>query len=576
VSVRTSRLLALGVVLVAPLFGVIVLRAPLMNHLAYRDPWFYSGYGWTLAHHIEVFGWFYYAVRFPVTLPIRWTTDLFGPVAGYVVLRYAVLVGTGAALYACVRRFASVTVACASVVLLAINPFYMRMVLWDYTSYIALPCAIVAVAVWLMASTRGATFWAFLGSGALLGASVFANPLSATVVPALAFVEIAAVLRGGARELARLAARSAAAALGAAVVFVGGYLGYYAYLGSFDPYELLEPTIEFIRATDQRSAPFQLPLTEFLEGEPRIYAPLLLSLGLAVALGRAVGERGIRGRLAQFALAYVAVVWIYRLTITSAVVETWWAYNMVAISMCFAAPLILDELERAMGRRSFYVTITVAIASAAIATFVIRTRNSWAVSVYEHVRDNFPVLIALLALGVASAGLLRFSGNTAVRAAVAGAFFALVAFVSLTPARYAGTRQTGEFAEDGRAELRGYRAAFDMAKLIEDVDQPDRRTLLWTTLVGSPVVSWTNLPHQGGSINNPEAPLQSLSSIAPGQDGLLRYPTTARVLLLSQDPADMDRGVRALRRLRMHPTLLRRGSWGDGYLQYALVALPRQ
>ena len=94
--------------------GVLVLRAPLMNNLAYRDPWFYSGYGWTLEHHIEIFGWFYYSVRFPVTLPIRWFTDLFGPVTGALLLRYVLLAGTGAVFYMCVRRFASVGVAAVS------------------------------------------------------------------------------------------------------------------------------------------------------------------------------------------------------------------------------------------------------------------------------------------------------------------------------------------------------------------------------------------------------------------------------------------------------------------------------
>ena len=37
----------------------------------------------------------------------------------------------------------------------------------------------------------------------------------------------------------------------------------------------------------------------------------------------------------------------------------------------------------------------------------------------------------------------------------------------------------------------------------------------------------------------------------------------------------MTRGVTALRReLGYPPAVLRRGAWGDGYLQYALVALP--
>ena len=218
-------------VLMAPILGVVVLRAPLMSHLSYRDPWLYSGYGWTLAHHVEVFGWFYYAVRFPVTLPIRWATDLFGPVAGYIVLRYLILVATGAVLYVCVRRFASVMVACASVVLLALNPFYMRMVLWDYTSYITLPCAIVGVAIWLMAATRGSSFWPFVGSGALLGASFFANALSGTFIVPLLLVEGIAALRRGMREVSRFAARCGAAALGGILVFIGGYLGYAAYSG---------------------------------------------------------------------------------------------------------------------------------------------------------------------------------------------------------------------------------------------------------------------------------------------------------------------------------------------------------
>jgi hypothetical protein len=247
----------------------------------------------------------------------------------------------------------------------------------------------------------------------------------------------------------------------------------------------------------------------------------------------------------------------------------------VAISMCFAVPLILDELERAMPRRSFYVTLAVALSSGAAATVVIRNRNDWAVSVYEDVRDNVPVLIGLLALGVVCAALLRFARSGVVRTGVAGTFFALVAFVSLTPARYIGIGQTGEFTENGRAELRGYRAAYDMSKLVEGLDQPNTRTLLWTTLVGAPIVSWTNLPHQGGSINNPEVPLRSLGRVDEADEALLRYPTTVRLLLLSQDPADMNRGLAALRTERVHPTLLARGAWGDGYLQYALVALTR-
>src|SRR5919201_5617368 len=150
-----AMLVPLVVLAVAPVVGIAALRAPLFNNLAYRDPWFYSGYAWTLAHHVEIFGWFYYSVRFPVILPIRWSTDIFGPVTGYIVLRYLILAGTGAVLYACFRRFASVAVSCSAVAMLAMSSFYLRMVLWDYTSFVAVPCSIAGVAVWFMASTRG-------------------------------------------------------------------------------------------------------------------------------------------------------------------------------------------------------------------------------------------------------------------------------------------------------------------------------------------------------------------------------------------------------------------------------------
>ena len=46
VTVGRPRTLAIAAVLLAPLIGIAILRAPLVNAVLYRDPWFYSGYGW--------------------------------------------------------------------------------------------------------------------------------------------------------------------------------------------------------------------------------------------------------------------------------------------------------------------------------------------------------------------------------------------------------------------------------------------------------------------------------------------------------------------------------------------------
>jgi hypothetical protein len=566
-----ETLVGVGVVALAPLVGVLVLRAPLMNNLAYRDPWFYSGYGWALQHHIEVFGWFYYSVRFPVILPIRWSTDLLGPVTGALVLRYVLLAGAGAAFYVCVRRFASVGVATVSTLLLAFNPYYLRMVLWDYTSYVALPCAVAGVALWLMSSVRGRVFWPFLVSGALYGAAVFANPFSALFAAPLLLIEGLAAIRLGVREIGRLVLRCASAALGIALLFLGGYLTYRAYLGDISPKDLITPTTDFARSNDQFSSPFQRPASEFLDGEPRIYAPVILAVGVLILLGRRFADTTLKARVAQYAVGYIAVLWIYRFAVTSAAIETWWAYNMTAAAMTFAVPVILDELEHRTDRQRSWPLLAVVLGGAAATTFVIRNFNSSAVDLYEKARDNVPAVIVVLLLSVALVIALKLVRNSVARTATAVAFFALVAIVSLMPARYIGIGQTGEFAPDGRSELWGYQAAYDLARLLEQTDQPNSRTLLWTTAYGFTSVVWTNLPHQGGAIENAEAPPATLEKVQPWEASLVDYPTTDEVLLLSNDEADMTRGVRALGAVHVSPVIRRRGTWANGHLHYALV-----
>jgi hypothetical protein len=559
--------------------GVAVLRAPLLNNLAYRDPWFYSGYGWTLVHHVEIFGWFYYAVRFPAILPIRWTTELFGPIAGYIALRYLILAATGAVLYICLRRFWSVAGACTAVVLLAMSPFYVRMLLWDYVSFIAVPACIAGVAFWFMGSTRGRLVWYFVLAGGLLGMAVFANPLSGTVVVTLLGVDGIGALRRGVGEVAAFIGRCASSVAGAIVVFVGGYLGYRAYLGPFSPHDLVEPTLAFMRQNNQLAAPFRLPVSEFLHSEPRIYGPVVLSVALVVVLGRRLWQDDLPGRLAQFAVGYVLLLWLYRFTITSSVVETWWAYNMTAVSTAFGVPLLLKGLEsrdRTFGRCNSLGVLLAAVAGTAITSFLIRSLNGSAVHLYDDIRNHVWTVVALLAGSALMVATLRFARPGLPRTLATAAFFAIFAFESLTPAAYLGVRQTGEFSPfGGRTERLGYRAGYDLLKLLENRDRPPDRILIWTTLIGLPIVTWADLPHQNGAIGDPEAPQLRLNQLNPGELDLLRYPTTQGVLVLSENPADMTSAIAALRRARVPVLIRRRGTWADGKLSYELVDVRR-
>jgi hypothetical protein len=565
-------LLPLAVVVGAPLLGLLCLRAPLINALAYRDPWFYSGYGWALEHHVEIFGWFYYTVRFPVVLPIAWSTAVLGPVLGYLALRCVLLVGVDWLMYACIRRFSSPAVAIASILLLNLNPFYLRLILWDYTSFIALPCSIAGAALWLMA-TRERAFAPLFVSGALLGAAVFANALSGVIVAPLLLVEALAAGRRGLPGIGWAAARVASAMLGVAVVFLLGYLGYRTALGSYSPRDLIDPTLHFLRSTDQAVAPLQRPPSEWLVQEARIWAPVLLCLATLLVLGREVFRDDLRARFAQFAVAYTATLWLYRFTATSAVIETWWAYSMTAATMAFALPVVLDALGRRTADRSLQrALVASAVIAVALTDLLVRNATSAALRLYQEMSYRGGVIVIVVMAGIVAAITMRFLRDARGRTLGVSAFFATFAVLSLAPARYIGINKTGEFGPDGKAELASYRAAYDMTRLLKQDDQPTARALIWSTMFGEANIVWTNLPHQGGGVQDAEHPLP-LTTLGPVGTSAVSYPATKSIIALSEAAVDMQAAIRTLRRSGYIVRVERRGSWADGHLYYELLAV---
>lgn len=557
------------IVALAPLVGVLALRAPLVNALPYRDPWFYSGYGWTLAHHVEVFGWFYYAVRFPVTLPIAWSSAVLGPVGGYLVLRYLIFVATAGLVYACVRRFSSAWVAAAGAVLLCLDPFYVRLVLWDYTSFVALPCTIAAAAVWFLGDSGRRGLPSAVLSGALLSAAVFANPLSGIAIPALFGVEAIAAARGGWTAVLGFALRLVGAVVGAALLFVLGYLGYAAFLGHFPPKDLVQPTLDFLRANKQLAAPFQIPARTWLANEPRVYAPVLAGLAVVVVLRRELVANTLAARVAQFAVAYTAVIWLYRKFVVSSVIETWWAYSMTAVTICFAMPVILDSLAVRGAGRPRKLVVAASVAGAVITDVIVRSFEPTALSLYADIKHETVALVALIVVAVVASVALWVCRGPLVAAAML-VFAVVLTVVALAPATYIGIGQTGEFTPSGRAELQAYDGAYRMAELLKDHDQPDARTLLWSSMSGfASGVTWENLPHQQGGIQDAEKPVQ-LPHLTPAELDLLRYPTTRGILVLTENQAEFAAASRRLARLGFAPAAASRGLWADGHLRYAL------
>jgi hypothetical protein len=558
------------VVLLAPVAGVVLLRAPLVNMLSYIDPWLYSGYGWAPAHHIEMFGWPYYADRFTVILPIAMATGLLGPVSAYLVVHYALMAGCGVLLYMAVRRFASVPVAAAAVCLLMLNPFFVRLMLWDYTTFVALPCTIAGAALWYLGSTRTGSLWTALGAGICLSAAVYANPLSGLVLPPLLGVETIAAIRNGRTDVITLVLRGCAMVAGALLVVAVGYLGYRAYIGPF-PFKLMfQATIAFLRSNSQFSAVYQLAPSVWLRTDPQIYAPLLVCLGTVVVFGRGLLTNTLRSRIAQFAIAYTLVFWVYRFMVTSSVIETYYAYDMTAVTAAFAMPAVLDELGRRGSRARWLVVAGVAVGATGLIDLIIRTMDHSALSVFEYVRMHSVVLACGVVAGSIAAVLMTLLKRDRTRLIAVASFCAIAAAIGLAPTP---GQDTGEFSPFGTmAELDAYQAGYAMTRLVARYDRPTSRVLLWDDMQGLGNVGWANLPDEGGGIDNVFQP-PPIPKLTPYELEVLRHHTTTRVLALSESVDEVASAVPALQRQGLGPSLETEGVWASGHLYYALIKL---
>jgi hypothetical protein len=436
-------------------------------------------------------------------------------------------------------------------------------VAWDYTTFVSLPCTIAGAALWYLGSTRVRALWTALGAGICLSAAIYANFGTGLVLPALIGVEAIAAVRSGRREVITLVLRGCAMAAGALLVLVVGYLGYRAYIGSFPLKLMFQATIEFIRHDSQYSAQYLVAPSVFLRTDPSIYAPLLVCVGVVMVLGRSLLSNTLRARMAQFAVAYTLVFWVYRFVGRTAVVELWFYYNMTAVTGAFAMPAILDELGRRSARARWSVVAGVAIAATGLTDLVIRSQSSTSLSTFS---THTVGLVCVLVAGCIAAGVVAVLKKDSARLIAAAVFCVIVAVIALAPDRQ---NTTGGFSLSGTtAELEGYQAGYDMNQLIAKYDRPASRVLLWDDLEGLGDAGWVNVWGHIGSFSPPAIPTVTSSELA-----VLRDPTTTRVLAVSQNVGEVASAVPALQKEGLGPSLETEGVWTGGHLYYALIQL---
>ena len=559
----------IAAVALSPIIIVLALRLPLINQLNYADAWFYSSYAWVPKHDFEIFGWNYFAVRFPSTLSIGLFKRIFGVGGGYVLLRYILALACGSSVYLCVRRFASFQVSAAAAVLLYLQPFFSRSLLWDYT-FAEVAAGVIGVALWYWSDQRRIV-WTLL-PGAALAAAVFANANFATALLPLFAVDGVAAMRQGRRATLHYGARLGMAAGGTIGVFLIGYLSYVKILGDFGPYEMLRPTVDFLRENSKNSGPYVQPVHLWLLHEPRLWMPVVTSVALlAVLRGRIFGLT-LPARIAQMCIAYTAFLWLYRFTITSSVLEVWWSYSVVVAATAPAVGVLLHELTGTFRRPTRWIAIAVGVFT--LAALFIRDVPAPVNEVYRAISEHRGLLLGLLALGLISAVLIS-SRQITTRTISSVVLVVVLAVMSYAPSVLDGRGTTGIFATSGSREWKGYKAGAQLMDIVQDYDSLSHRVFLWYPgIFGYVSIAWADLQQYGDTLNV-VGTSESLGHLTPLGVARLDQPQVVYLMILAPRQYELTQGRKALTQAGFGAGVVRYGSFA-GALRYVLLMLGKK
>jgi hypothetical protein len=571
-EVQTWRTLTIEsvVILLSPIAAWVLLGISLINQDGFVDPWFYTGYGRAFNALHALFEWPYYAVRFPVIIlneAFAWSH----PVLGFVALRYILLLACGVPLYWWARRTFGRSVALLSYLFLFCSPLLPRILLWDLTTFVSVPMALAGMGLWL-ADESGASR---LLSGICMTASVAAHAFTGTAVGLFLLVQAVRRIRAG--QYWRLVVFDIfMTAVGTMTCLVIGW-GYYRYrLGPFDPTLFYTVTVGAAAVGNQYAGAHGTPFIAWAATQQHVYIPVLCVVLAGLLLGRRVLDNTATASVWWFGLLYLIAYVIYQFVFGRFVLETFYYFAHLAITIFLLVPVVVGELLRyvpaAMRRRA-----SVAIAAGLLALPVYNriALSQWDVVVHASY-GSLPALAVLLGgaavVVLLSIGLRRrpFAG-----ALCAAGFMVMVQLLALV-----SPSQRSVFDSRRAAYETGvYLAALDMLSVFSRYAQPTSHVMLWycpsqvsLTSVASTVLLYT--VHNSFSGTNEAC----VGTIGPFERKRLQSLPVRYILMLDQTGASFDTWGASLRQEGYAPREVLSRTIGDEAYSAALrlVAIDRR
>jgi hypothetical protein len=534
--------LQIAFILVAPVAAVVVFDINLINQDAMLDPWYYTGLGQNFRLLQGIFGWNYYAVRFPVIFLNTVFPGSMDPVAGYILLRYLILLACGVPLFLLSRQRFGTWIAVAAYLFLFCNPLLPRVILWDLTPFVSVPMALAGICVWHL-EVRGRGLNRVL-AGFLFCASIGSQAFTGTAILAFFLVELCHRLAK--RQIRALILLDILApSVGGAICFALGMLFYYIETG------LLDPSIVFTATAAAAEAAASLHGTTsfaWLTSEYEIYIPYLLVLIAVVGLGPAMLSGSVESRLAWFGLLYASAYAVYQFAFHAFVLEIFYYFGHLTIVAYLLFPLCLAVIVKRLAISSAAFVLAPAIGMLLLfpmfnrfAPALIDTIQAWTIG-------SISAAIAISLAGVMCAALVRLRSQIASALAIAVMLVGLAQLLSFaSPSHRPIFLDQRDSSTRGHREFGVYRAAIDMLQSFSAFAKPDAKVVLWFSnddyslaSIAAAVLEYTLQP--------PYQPHAGPPTIGTYELTQLQIPDIRYVMILSMSEVGLESGVHALQR----------------------------
>ncbi|MEP7309715.1 MAG: hypothetical protein ABJA98_29760 [Acidobacteriota bacterium] len=539
---------ALAVIPVAAVFG---LGISVVDQFGSADPAYYTGYGLSFERMWHAFGLTYYAARFPVIGLNAWSQTVSPGLSGYTMVRVLVFLMCAAPLYLLSRRLYGPLVAMAAYAFLVLNPLFPRVLCWDLTTFLSIPAALGGIVLWYLSA--GSWSPIVLLSGFLFGVSINSHVFTATAIGVFLAVEAAFALRrpGG---IEWFACRLVTAGAGVLACVALGLLYYSSHVGYVAPQQLWNITLVALRMGQQYVSVHFFPFSSYYAVNYEIYIPVFTTLLVVALNGRRLLEDSIEARISGFAVAYLSMYLVAVFGLHMNIVQYFWYFGHLTIVVYLSVPVILGRFAERAGTSVALVFVAGLLGVAVLVAqdFNAARRMSIAAS------GSAPTVMAVCGAMLLCVLAVFWRRRLAYLVAVAAIAVVLqVPFLSATHLslydRVANRNEKPLFA-----------AIQQFHALMNRYEKPGQRLMLWYPS-GFPALSPALLSLASSDLlydlQDPFTPA-AFPLFGAAEQKKLDDPSVRFLLLMGEDPATLDDGLRALDAVPVSYSILGEETWG--------------